>query len=571
MRVVLVGHRGVGKTSLLYRWKDIYAEEGVFYDLDREIELKIGKSISQIFSTVGEAGFRDLEAETFQKLLKTPAPHMIIAVGAGFELNRIPSTMTVLWIRRDTDEEGRIFTNRPRLEPQVNPLEEYRRRFEGRELKFRSRADRVYTVPEGLQASDPLEESLLLNRPLALGALLTLMPRHLRVPPSYLDVQYEIRDDLLSAAEQERAISLFSKEALLFSKRTEGASIPDFVTSQRIAIDWDLRQPIPDGVQPAIVSTHETDFGQALQILRPYEGTKIHLKLCPLVQDWDDLWRGYEWFQEDPENRSFLPRSADGRWAWFRLRLKGQQRLNFVREDQGTTQDQPTIWDWVSCPSPVKSFAAVLGDPIRHSFSPTYHKNFFAELGMPFLRARLDKAHWQKAFAILERLGLSAAAVTSPLKQEAGARVGSSALNTLAKAPSGWKGLNTDIAGAQALLEDFQNEDLVVWGGGGVLDSLRASLSRASFYSAQTGTPRQDAPEVSTPRVLVWAAPDGSLGRIPQEWKPEIIVDLNYRQNSEGLWFAQQVGARYVSGLKMFQVQAKEQQKFWSTFKFTPS
>ncbi|MFN8790712.1 MAG: shikimate kinase [Bdellovibrionales bacterium] len=571
MRVVLVGHRGVGKTSLLYRWKDIYAEEGVFYDLDREIELKIGKSISQIFSTVGEAGFRDLEAETFQKLLKTPAPHLIIAVGAGFELNRIPPTMTVLWIRRDTDEEGRIFTNRPRLEPLVNPLEEYRRRFEGRELKFRSRADRVYTVPEGLQASDPLEESFLLNRPVSLKALLTLMPRHLRAAPNYQDVQYEIRDDLLSVAEQEKALSLFPPESLLFSKRTDGPAIPDFVTSRQIALDWDLRQPLPDGVQASVVSTHEKNFSQALQILRPYEGTKLHLKLCPLVQDWDDLWKGYEWFQEDPANRSFLPRSLDGRWAWFRLRLKGQQRLNFVREDQGSSQDQPTIWDWLSCPSPVKNFAAVLGDPIRHSFSPAYHKNFFAKLNMPFLKVRLEKPNWEKAFAILERLGLSAAAVTSPLKQEAGSRVGLAALNTLVKTPSGWKGINTDLAGAQALLEEFRNESLVVWGGGGVLDSLRASLSQASFYSAQSGTPRQGASEVSNPRVLVWAAPDGSLTRIPQGWKPEIVVDLNYRQNSEGLWFAQQVGARYVSGLKMFQVQANEQQKFWSTFKFTPS
>jgi shikimate 5-dehydrogenase len=49
----------------------------------------------------------------------------------------------------------------------------------------------------------------------------------------------------------------------------------------------------------------------------------------------------------------------------------------------------------------------------------------------------------------------------------------------------------------------------------------------------------------------------------PKQWKPSILVDLNYTEDSPGREYALQVGAEYVSGLRMFQVQAEKQREFW--------
>ena len=88
MKLVLIGHRGTGKSHLLERlkhyWKDLVPLPK-FFDLDREIEFREGKTVSQIFNELGEAQFRKLEVEVFHHLLQTHAD-FVIALGAGFAL-----------------------------------------------------------------------------------------------------------------------------------------------------------------------------------------------------------------------------------------------------------------------------------------------------------------------------------------------------------------------------------------------------------------------------------------------------------------------------------------------------
>ena len=53
----------------------------------------------------------------------------------------------------------------------------------------------------------------------------------------------------------------------------------------------------------------------------------------------------------------------------------------------------------------------------------------------------------------------------------------------------------------------------------------------------------------------------------PAPWKPQLVLDLNYTEDSPGREYALLVGADYISGKLMFEYQAKKQQKFFSKIK----
>jgi len=76
--VVLVGHSGSGKTSL---GQELAPRLGLpFVDLDQAIEIKAGRSISELFENQGETHFRKLEYEVALEHLK---PGQVIALGGG--------------------------------------------------------------------------------------------------------------------------------------------------------------------------------------------------------------------------------------------------------------------------------------------------------------------------------------------------------------------------------------------------------------------------------------------------------------------------------------------------------
>jgi len=53
-----------------------------FYDTDHQIELQAGLTVSEIFQSMGEAVFRDLECKMIGKLAAEPYPS-VIALGGG--------------------------------------------------------------------------------------------------------------------------------------------------------------------------------------------------------------------------------------------------------------------------------------------------------------------------------------------------------------------------------------------------------------------------------------------------------------------------------------------------------
>lgn len=78
-RVFLIGYMGAGKTTL---GKALAAEMNwTFVDLDHFIEARQHKSVSRIFSEVGERGFRELERSALREVALFE--NTVIALGGG--------------------------------------------------------------------------------------------------------------------------------------------------------------------------------------------------------------------------------------------------------------------------------------------------------------------------------------------------------------------------------------------------------------------------------------------------------------------------------------------------------
>lgn len=600
MITAVVGHRGTGKTELMKRLQLYLRDESVeFVDLDDEIEKKIGKTIPELFMEHGEPYFRELERQLFLETLQKPHKSMYLVLGAGFDLSVIPAGVHVLWVRRKTDLEGRIFLNRPRLNPELSPLEEFQKRAATRELRYRERADEVYLMPEGLfenrHHAMAVEKDLLMHQLQNIGGSLTILPEVFLTAARWQGFKqryasrgielFELRDDLLSPEQVRQALSELPDEKFVYSFRTtqdwgECFARPEILeTLNRAAwVDWAAELGPPDELlrhvssEKVILSLHDE---RSLHVWEKFEKQAAHLKYAPITETFSSLLKGHLWQASAPEKRSFLPRSPRGRWEWYRLLQKGRQLVNFWKEGDGSAEDQPSLWAWMMTP-PSKSFAAVIGDPVRHSFTPMEHSDFFHKKNMPVFAIQVSRSEWDEALPVLEKMGLRYAAVTSPHKENAATlcrHAELAAVNTLFReeASGAWHGTSTDDQGFIEMIEGVGmiaplQSEIFVWGGGGVLEMIKKSLPRASYFSSRTGDPRPGSEEAVglRPKVVIWAAPRGEGTRFPSEsWDPAMILDLNYKEDSMGREYAQRCGANYQSGLVMFTAQAQGQRMFW--------
>ena len=87
-RITLIGYRAVGKSTV---GRILARDLGLpFEDADHALERHVGTPIPEIFATLGEKTFRDLESTTLMNLLAGTAP-LVLATGGGAvlrELNR---------------------------------------------------------------------------------------------------------------------------------------------------------------------------------------------------------------------------------------------------------------------------------------------------------------------------------------------------------------------------------------------------------------------------------------------------------------------------------------------------
>ncbi len=564
--IVLIGHRGVGKTTCLKTLAE-FLPHYQFFDLDEEIEKETEQPLIVLFHQLGEEAFRSLESRVYQKL-SLIEERKIISVGAGFRTRFLQNSDFVIWLKRTSDEWGRIFTDRPRLDSSLSALQEYSQRKQTRDPLFLERADLILHLPEG-ETRQTLTD-LLFRNATPQSCFLTLTPWHLQRPQrlaflkSIQNLGFELRSDYLSADQINQLRNELCEKSLIVSIRDlSSVNLAQDSRSEKLQIDWDLETQY-SGEEVDVLSYHGADFSVVQK-----HCSKNQFKLfkwSPEVKDFAQLRMCHEWYLQNPKRFLFFPRSQSGRWKWYRQWQMFNQKINFVSNEISNYADQVHLLEALGS---LKSerFAAVLGSPIGHSFSPTFHRRFFESYGLPFYAIDLKENEFTEAMDFLQSLGLVAAAVTSPLKkkafefcsQKSAISLQLESVNTLSYLDEAWLGDNTDAEGFVELSQKVPptNGSVAIWGGGGVLSVVMSCFKKAERYSSTS-----DEEIKKDYKGWVWAAPpDRPLPKYqsPPQW----ILDLNYREDSRAKEFAILSGAQYVSGLVMFAKQALEQQKIW--------
>lgn len=564
--ILLTGHRGVGKTTFL-RLTQIanlsIFKDYTFYDLDEEIEVRQKKTISEIFESLGEEKFRELEQQTLTELAQE---NVMIAVGGGCVLESWKSKARIVWIRRVTDSNGRIFMNRPRLRPEVEEWQESLDLYIERTKLYTKWAHQSWFIPEyieDLKKLIPLFWQRNLCRYFENGIFTVYLDSH----TVHGQCMLELRDDLLSPQQMQHIVQQWPQRKYMISFRSPEADLSllkKFSAAENI-FDWDIN------VKPVTKEIMDLPPGQVClssHTNTPPAGEGL-LKWAPEVKTWEQLMTGHKWWKEYPKHRAFFPRSADGRWQWYRELFARQMPFYFFREAEGSALDQAFWWQRELHPDKFENFAAVLGSPVRHSWTPGKQRDFFKHYSMPVVAILLKEEEWSVAIPILEKLGLKAAAVTSPLKKLAAGLIKNpdekvkqlGASNTLAFSKGQWVGTNTDIEGVHALKEAPFDEDIVMWGSGSMAQVVKQAWPEVQVVAQRTG---DELAKTLSPSVLIW-----SVGRSrhvkwpPIHWQPKYVLDLNYMEDSPGREFAKKVNAEYVSGDAMFFWQADAQQNFW--------
>ena len=599
---LVIGHRGTGKSHFLSRVREYYRQNErpvQTYDLDTEIGKAFAKPLTQIFNENGEAKFREIEVLTLERLakaLKHETDDVYVVAGAGFT-GEPPEGWEVLWLRRPSDANGRIFFDRPRLNEELSAFDEYQTRYLEREPRYKAMATKTLTIAEGFDFPNPHEESLLFGEVREATGSITLLPEHFKSQDReqlYALKQmgfayYELRDDLLNELQCEAARSVLPSEKILFSLRDpkrKDATIALKRGTYASILDWPNEfGELPLNFKPDFVSFHkrDDDLTKIFEAAEAFEKKGIAIKIAVPIENFDELKAGHQWWQESPEKRVFLPSSKNGRWSWYRLWQKPNLKLNFVREGEGSGPDQPYLFDWIRY-WPGSHFAAVLGDPVAHSRTPAIHREFFASRSAPVFAIQVHESEWESASRFLPELGLRWAAVTAPLKEKAYASSGDRtaladdvrAVNTLLWNGKNWIGTNTDIGGMEVAIQslheampDFDRRNIAIWGGGGTLNALQNLLPQATPFSARTLVRRDGKDDPNwRPDIVIWSVgrsrwQEGKLQFPSETWQPKLVWDLNYTENSPGREYAQQTGARYISGLEMFEAQAELQREFW--------
>jgi len=120
-RIVLVGFMAAGKTTV---GRLLAARLGrPFVDLDEEVESVAGRPIAELFTSGGEAGFREMEARVTREL--DGARDVVVATGGGWmarpELrDRWPDAVRV-WLRVSPPMVVRRLRGRVEGRPMLNP------------------------------------------------------------------------------------------------------------------------------------------------------------------------------------------------------------------------------------------------------------------------------------------------------------------------------------------------------------------------------------------------------------------------------------------------------------------
>ncbi|MCU4184836.1 shikimate dehydrogenase [Acidiferrimicrobium sp. IK] len=256
-------------------------------------------------------------------------------------------------------------------------------------------------------------------------------------------------------------------------------------------------------------------------------------------------------------------------------------------------------------PSASTHLAAVIGDPVRHSLSPTIHNAAYRAMGVDWVYVALPVPAGRGAAAVeaMRTLGLAGMSVTMPHKaavlpaldrlSDTARRLG--AVNTVSRHGDDLVGDSTDGAGfIDALREERSWEPpgrrCLVLGTGGAARAVSHALGHAGAASVGVVGRRPDAAAscaalaggagavvaveaIADADIVVNATPAGMPGRpdLPFDLDParlgsgQLVVDLIYNPRTTPLMVAARAqGAAAANGLGMLIHQAARQIAVWT-------
>lgn len=359
MKTLIVGHRGAGKTTFAGR---LFGRG--FVDLDEHLR---GRGFDpELLLPEREDVFRRQESETLVRLLegKEDPDTQVVVAGAGAVVDDRPQHgpeaaaaalrakarfcgWQVVWIRRDSDDRPRLHLDRP--ESSGSGAGGLRRR----ERFYRLAADRVLTLPEGLEHRGSLWHQA--SRIAMLGRL-NLPDLVFPIAEGEGDAEEvfswgsraELRDDRLSPKDLKTLAALFRGRSVISLRDPERvhATVDAWTSSGGILDVPDDR----DGPVGAATMTSFHERSEPLETLLGRAAASLEkrgvVKVAVEIMDERELATGDAWASEDPLRRAFVPRSEDGRWGWYRLVRPGL--LPFTRRGRGTSPDQPTLVERVA-------------------------------------------------------------------------------------------------------------------------------------------------------------------------------------------------------------------------------
>lgn len=617
--ILLIGHRGAGKTQFLYWCKKHNLFNGSHYfDLDQVIIEETGQSIETIFSQFGEEYFRNLEVKLLHDL-QVNYPYAVIATGAGCQLNKLalPLESHIIWIRRSTDLKPRFFLNRP-------ALSHYQDRIPRREQMYAQFCDQIIEIPEGLDLDHLPTDLFNFSTPMLPDTCITLTDwyTHKVSRNKWLLLQgphewVEIRTDLVPLDQIEKIIlPILSqiRKKILLSIRTPSAHYwLKWAIYNQLNFKIDIEEQYfteysSDDYLDSLkfVSSHQNE------IPNPLITNSYPIKWSPRLTSWKSLIQALDWKKNETQKLNYLmprlefPDTNPIHQSWIRLYLSNRQNFHFIRGcPQGSANNQP---HWLSfalnATKPIHHWLAVLGQPIEHSISPTYHAEFAKNHQSAFLAIPVTLENFDSAIQSLCKLEFKGFAITSPLKIKAAQQnfiknsplvnhLGSA--NTLVNIKGHWQAFNTDLIGvglqlykninfyteidipifihtvgnlnslelsplAQNLKQSLEllSSDFLIFGGGGMLPILKWWLPKAHNIKS-----RDTQSILSNAKYFIWAATnEADLPSLAMK-NLTTVIDLNYTQSSPAIELAKKMGVSYQSGELLFKTQAYCQQQLW--------
>ena len=167
-RVALCGIKHCGKSRLGIALAK--ALEVPFFDTDALLEADAGKPVRALYREVGEARFRELEAESVRKFIASAPSPAVVALGGGVVSNPVlsPDDLRALghivWLDVPVPTAFERMAREglpPFLADKPDPSVEFNRICAARRPVFRAAADAVLELPEVLPVEEAIDRLLI--------------------------------------------------------------------------------------------------------------------------------------------------------------------------------------------------------------------------------------------------------------------------------------------------------------------------------------------------------------------------------------------------------------------------